>query len=103
MSEFFEFFADFQVIVNFAVEDDAQLAAIFEDGLVAGLQVNNFQPGRAKRKKFRGENALLVRAAVLECIRGGADSTFRWAPMFMREASNAAQCSPPFANAMNLR
>ena len=63
MSEFFEFGADFQVIVNLAVEDDAPLAAIFEDGLIAGFEVDNFQAGRTKRKKFRGENALLVRAA----------------------------------------
>jgi hypothetical protein len=40
---------------------------------------------------------------VLQRVRGLADSSFGWAPMFMREASNAAQCSPPFANAMNLR
>jgi hypothetical protein len=103
MAEFFEFGADFQVIINLAVEDDAPLAAIFEDGLVAGFQVDNFQPGGAKRKQFRRKNALLVRAAVLERISGLADSSFGRAPMFMREASNAAQCSPPFVNAMNLR
>jgi hypothetical protein len=40
---------------------------------------------------------------MLQRIGGLADSSFRWAPMFMREASNAAQCSPPFANAINLR
>ena len=51
MSEFFEFGADFQVIVNLAVEDDAPLTAIFEDGLIAGFEVDNFQPGRAKRKQ----------------------------------------------------
>jgi hypothetical protein len=103
VAEFFEFGADFQVIVNLAVEDDAPFTAIFEDGLIASLQVNNFQPGCAKRKQLRRENALLVGAAVLERIRGRADSSFWRAPMFMRKASNAAQCSPPFANAMNLR
>ena len=51
VSELFQFVADFQVIVNLAVEDDAPLTAIFEDRLIAALEVDNFQPGRAKRKQ----------------------------------------------------
>ena len=64
MSQVLQLGADFEVVVDFAVEDDDRVAIFSRDGLIAMLQVDNFQAGRAQRANWRLVDALLVRSAV---------------------------------------
>src|SRR5208282_1497418 len=91
MAERFEFGAQFQVIVDFAVEDDYGVAIRRKDGLVAAFEVNNFQAGGAEGADFGLENALLVRAAMDEGRRGAPDAVRIRRPIFMGETSDTAQ------------
>src|SRR5580692_12486315 len=91
MAEFFQFGAQFQVIVDFAVEDDYSVAIRREDRLIAAFEVNNFQAGGAKRADFGLEDALLVRAAMDEGRRGAPDAVRIGRPIFMGETGDAAQ------------
>ena len=74
MAERFQFGAQFQVIVDFAVEDDYGVAVRRKDRLIAAFQVNNFQAGGAERAYFGLENALLVGAAMDKGRRGAPDA-----------------------------
>src|SRR5579863_2425714 len=85
MAERFQFGAQFQMIVDFAVEDDYSVAIRGEDGLVAAFEVNNFQAGGAERAHFRAEDALLVRSAMDEGRRGAPDAIWVGRPIFMCE------------------
>ena len=60
----FELRAQFQVVVNLAVEDDYSVAVFGNDRLAAGIEIDDLQPRRAERNGARFENALLVGAAV---------------------------------------
>ena len=91
MAELFQFGAQFQVIVDFAVEDDYSVAIRREDRLIAALEVNNFQAGGAKRADFGLEDALLVRAAMDEGRRGAPDAVRIGRPIFMGETGDATQ------------
>src|SRR5580704_11631950 len=70
MAELFQFGAQFQVIVDFAVEDDYSVAIRREDRLIA---------------------ALLVRAAMDEGRRGAPDAVRIGRPIFMGETGDATQ------------
>jgi hypothetical protein len=94
VAEFFKFGAQFQVIVDFAVEDNAPFAGIFEDRLIAALQVDNLQSRRAAGKRFRGERALLIRPAVVQGSKRLLNPAVRRDSVFMREAGDAAQAVP---------
>lgn len=48
MSEAFELLAKLGVVIDFPVEDDNGVAVLADHGLVAGLQVDNLQPGSAQ-------------------------------------------------------
>ena len=58
----FEFFAQLQIVINFAVEDDDGIAG--QIWLVSRIEIDDFQPCRAKRYQIRFENALLVGTAM---------------------------------------
>ena len=87
VAEFFEFGADFQVIVNLAIEDDAPFAAIFENGLIAGFQVDNFQPGGAKGKQLRARKR--------PAGRGRDASAYRWPRGFVPSGGLQCLCVKP--------
>ena len=74
MAERFQFGAQFQVIVDFTVEDDNGVAVGRKDRLVAAFQVNNFQARGAQGADFGLEDTLLVRAAMDEGRRGAPDA-----------------------------
>src|SRR5580698_8558700 len=83
MAELFQFGAQFQVIVDFAVEDDYSVAIQREDRLIAAFEVNNFQAGGAKRADFGLEDSLLVRArwtrvAAARRMRSESGDQFLW-------------------------
>jgi hypothetical protein len=62
--------ADFQVVINFAVEDDHGVAVFGNDRLIAGGEVQNFQASSAKRDAIGLEDTLLIRATVNYGLRG---------------------------------
>jgi hypothetical protein len=94
MTEFLEFSTEFEMIVDLAVEDNAPFAGIFEDRLIAALQVDNLQSRGAAGKRFRGERALLVGAAVVQGSKRLLNPAVRRDLVFMREAGDAAQAVP---------
>jgi len=91
MAQRFQFGAQFQVIVDFAVEDDYGIAIGRKDGLVAAFKVDNFQAGGAQGADFGAEDALLIRAAMNEGRRGAPDTIWIGRPIFMCETGNTAQ------------
>src|SRR5208282_6915903 len=93
MAERFEFGAQFQVIVDFAVEDDYGVAIRRKDRLITAFEVNNFQAGGAEGADFGLEDALLVGAAMDEGRRGAPDAVRIGRPIFMGETGDAAQIS----------
>ena len=70
MSAPFELRAQFRVIVDLPIEDDHRVAVFRPYGLVAGIQVDDFQAGRAKRDQVGLEDALLVGAAMYQRMDG---------------------------------
>src|SRR5580700_7032599 len=91
MAERFQFGAQFEVIVDFAVEDDYGVAIGRKDRLVAAFEVNNFQARGAEGADFGAKDALLVRSAMDEGRRGAPDAVWIGRPIFMRETDDAAQ------------
>ena len=64
MAQIFQLGAQFEVIVNLAVEDDSPVTILGENGLVAQLEVDDFQARSAEGKEIRGKDTLLVWSAV---------------------------------------
>jgi hypothetical protein len=95
VSQVLQFGAQFEVIVNFPIEHNPAVPVLGQNGLIALLEVDDFQARSAERKQVRLKNALLVRPAVKQ--RGGRlpDSFRRRAPVFSGKAGNPAQRSAP--------
>ena len=91
MAQALQLRAQFEVIVDFAVEDDAPFAVILEDRLVTALQVNDLQSRGAARERFRRKGSLLVRAAMVQRGHRLVDASFGGFSVFMGEAGNSAQ------------
>ena len=83
--------AKLEMIVNFAIEDDAPFAFILEDRLVTALQVNDLQASRAARERFGRKRALLIGAAMVQRGHRLVDASFGGFSVFMGEAGNSAQ------------
>ncbi len=93
MSALFQFAAQFQVIVDLAVEDDDGVAILGQDGLIAALHVDDLQPRRAQRDSLGLKDALLVRAAMDDARNRILDSAGRRGAASVCKAGNAAQFS----------
>jgi hypothetical protein len=93
MPALFQFAAQFQMIVNLAVEDDDGVAVLGKDGLISALNIDNFQAGGTQRNGLGLKDALLVRTAMEKGRDGILDSPGRRGAMSMRKAHNAAQFS----------
>jgi hypothetical protein len=59
-------FPQLEVIVDFAIKDNSPLAPVFQNGLIAALEVDDFQTCGTEGKGWRGENALLIGPAVMQ-------------------------------------
>jgi hypothetical protein len=90
------------MVVNLTVENNSPFPRILENRLIAALQVDDFQSGRATGKRFRGKRPLLVRAAMVQGSQGLLDSALRGDSVFMREAGDAAQALPLFEKTNSL-
>ncbi len=71
-----QFTAQFQVVVNLAIEGDGGIAIVADDGLIAAAQVDDFQPHGAQGRQASFQDALLVRPAMQQ----RQDETLRKAP-----------------------
>src|SRR6516225_6762874 len=95
MAEAFQFGAQRDVVVNLPVKDDSGVAIFGKDGLIAMVQVDDFQARRAQREQMRLKHALLVGTAVNQCGRGLPDSFRRRAPVFSGKPGDSAQLPAP--------
>ena len=101
MSQLLEFPAQFQVVVNFAVEDNRSVAIIADDGLVSALQVDNFQARGAHGENARAEHSTLIGPAMSQRCRGLLDALRFGRPIFMCKPGYPAQIRTPFASQQN--
>src|ERR1700685_3991081 len=97
MAERFQFGAQFQVIVDFSVEDDDGVAILRKDRLITTFEVNDFQAGGAEGADFGAADALLVGSAMDEGRRGAPDAIWIRRPIFMCETGDAAQIAIPLS------
>jgi hypothetical protein len=58
------------VVVDFAVENNDQIAAIRKHRLVSALEIDNLQPDRTQRHRFALEDSLLIRTAMANALDG---------------------------------
>jgi hypothetical protein len=87
----FESFANFEVVINFAVEDDDRVAVSGVNRLIPTGQINNFQTGGAKIALAGFVNALLIGAAMNQ-RRSRLSNTLRFGEPTLRcESEYAAQ------------
>src|ERR1700743_3100437 len=82
---------DLCVIINFPVEDNSALAAIFQDRLIAAFQIDDFKSRCSEREDVRAEYALLVGATVRQCRHHLAHFFSVRLRTFMCESRYAAQ------------
>jgi hypothetical protein len=79
------------MIVNFAVEDNAVVAVLAKEWLVARLQVENLQARCAEGELGRSIDTVLIRATMYERRRGGGYALERRQPTSMGESDDSAQ------------
>jgi hypothetical protein len=86
-----EFTANFEVIVDFAVEDDTGVAIFRKDGLIAAVEIDDLEAGRSHREQTGLEDTQLVRATMGQ--RGGDFfDAVRWGePVLSCESGYATQ------------
>ena len=99
--QLFEFAAELEMIVDFPVEDYRGVAVIGDDGLVAALQVDDFQAGRTHGKNAGTEHSALIGAAMSQRSSGAFDPLRFGRPVFMCEPGYPAQIRAPFARRLN--
>jgi hypothetical protein len=85
--------AQCQMIVNFAVEGDRGPASRVRDGLIAALKIENLQARGAERRRWRLEDALLIRAAMGQGFYGVPNAARRAGAPHVGKSRNAAHRS----------
>ncbi len=91
MAQLVQFGAHFEVIVDFPIEHDDRVAVFGRDGLIAVLEIKDFQARGAQRAYLGFINTKLVWSAVDQGGGGIPNAIRRWRPIFMSESDNAAQ------------
>ncbi len=91
VAAFFQFRAEFFVIVDLAVENDYRIAVLGKDGLVAGGEIDDFQAGCAEGYIGRFEDALLIGPAMEDGMNGVPDAFGTRGKLELSETCNAAQ------------
>src|ERR1035441_7122692 len=91
MAQLVQLGTHFEVVVDFPVEHDDRVAIFRRDGLIAVLEIDNFQACGAHRADRGLVNTKLVRSPVDQGRGGVPNAVRRWRPMFMSKTDNAAQ------------
>jgi len=82
-------------VVDFAIEDDAERAALVGDRLLAGGEIDDLQPAVAESNGSVDEVAFLVGPAVAQSGRHAVNEIWIGAPLIQREeAAKAAHARP---------
>jgi hypothetical protein len=87
---FFQLGPDLKMIVNFAVEDDYGVTIFAANGLIAGLQVQDFEAGSAEGTNGGFVDTLLVGSAVDQGSRRGGNAFWPRGTAFMSESNYTA-------------
>ena len=87
----FELGTNLGVIVNFAIKDDAPFTSIFENGLIAALQIDDLEACGATGEGIGRKCALLVGSPVMQRGHGFLNAALGCFSIFMGEAGNSAQ------------
>jgi hypothetical protein len=91
VTQFLKFVPELKVIVDFAIEYQGHIAVVRKNGLVAGIQIEDLEPGRAQRGTAGTEDALPVRPSMSEGCSGALDAIRLWYPIFMSEPNYSTQ------------
>jgi len=91
VSQCFQFGAQCQIIVDFAVEDDAVVSVRAKEWLITRMQIENLQACCAEGEMSRSIDALLIRTTMYERGRSGAYALRRWQPICMGKSDDSAQ------------
>jgi hypothetical protein len=100
MAKFLQFTAQLLVVINFAVEDDGDIAIFRQNRLVAGTEVDNLEPRGAHRQEAGFEHTLLVRATMKQRGDGPPNAIRVRCPMLVREADDSTQLTAPLLLAL---
>ena len=97
MTRLLEFALDRLVAVEFAIDDDARLAVLAGDGLISTAEIDDAQPGVAKRDAAvrRHPMAPSVRAAVMQATRGSLQRLICDRIAFGEKGDNSAHFETP--------
>jgi hypothetical protein len=74
MAEGFELFAELEVVIDLAIEDNDSVAIVRIDGLVAATEIDNFEASRTQATSDGLVHTLLVGTAVEEGVRCPRDA-----------------------------
>ncbi len=91
MAQAFQFAAEFQVVIDLAIEDDGCFAVFGLNGLIAAHQVDDLQASRSQRADAGPVYALLVGATVNQRRSGCLNPAGVGRPALMRKTSNTTQ------------
>src|SRR5580704_7428510 len=97
MAEFFQFVAQFQVVVDFPVEHDGYVAIVRQNRLVAGPEVYNFEPRSAHRTNAGLEDTLLVRSTMNQCGGSVPNTIGIRYPAFVGKTNDSTQVRAPLS------
>ncbi len=97
IAKLLQFTAQFEMIIDFAVEDDDGVAIVRYYRLISAFDIDNLEARRAQRNGFGFKNSLLVRTAVDNAGHRLLNAPGHRGAMSVRKAGNAAQSSslPP--------
>ncbi len=95
MAEFFQFAAQFLMVVDFAVEDDGHIAIFRQNRLIAVTEVDDLEPRRAHGADPGLEHTLLVRTTMNQRGGGTPNAIGIRYPTFMCETNDATQVRDP--------
>src|SRR5271157_4015845 len=91
MAQAFQLAAEFQVVVDLAIEDDGRFPVVACYRLIAAHEVDDLQAGCAESADVRTIYALLVRASVNKRRGGYLNAPGVGRPILMRKTSYATQ------------
>jgi len=100
MAAVFQFGAEFPVIVNLSIERNNRIAALRDDGLVARLEIDDFQTRDAEGDTGRLKDTLLIRPAVNQRSNCAMDEIEIGDLTLMREAYDSTQVAAPSVRAL---
>src|SRR5450631_1691989 len=79
------------MIVDLAVKNDHYIAVFCRDGLIAAIQIQNFQPGGSQRDALGFKHSLLIRSTVQQRTHRISNPRSWWVKRLPRKPCNSTQ------------